>query len=139
MAQGNQNQQAQPPCSGLSFNFSQFADDIEKNRLSSVLNSNALTDANLALTAANTSFIYPRAGLGTAAGSPTSLLSQLGMRFPAQLPFRFLNTTNAFRALGRLGVVTTILEGFYDIGVEGQAAISATSLGTCKQQAGAPQ
>jgi len=118
------------------FDFDKFANEIREDRLSSVLDrfvggGDALTATNLTLTALNTPFRYPRAGLGTAAGSATSILSTLGMRYPVRLPVRLLNTTNALRALGRLGVLTTIVEGFYDIGVEVKAAVHATSSNDC--------
>ena len=108
------------------FSFNTFANDIRNNRLSTALGSSVLTDANLTLTAANMPFIYPRAGLGTAAGSPTSLLSTLGMWYRIPLPFRVFGTRNALRALGRFAVATTIFEGAYDLTVEVQAAFDAT-------------
>ena len=45
--------------------------------------------------------------------------------------FRQLITNNLFRAIGRLGVATTILEGYYDITIEIEAAIDATSINDC--------
>jgi hypothetical protein len=42
-------------------------------------------------------------------------------------PFRILNTTNLLRALGRVGVVSTIFEGFYDWGVILGSAYDATT------------
>jgi hypothetical protein len=50
------------------------------NSFDSLIGTSAVTDANLLLTLANSRFIYPRASLGTAAGSPASLLSYLGMK-----------------------------------------------------------
>jgi hypothetical protein len=119
----------------LCFNFDQFADYIRDNSFDSLIGTSAVTDANLALTAANIPFIYPRAGLGTAAGSPTSLLSYLGLKtggalnLPVQIPL--LSTNNPLRALGRLGVLSTIFEGFYDLSIEAQAAAKATSSDDC--------
>ena len=123
------------PSGLLCFNFDQFADYIRDNSFDSLIGTSAVTDANLALTAANIPFIYPRAGLGTAAGSPTSLLSYLGLKtggalnLPVQIPL--LSTNNPLRALGRLGVLSTIFEGFYDLSIEAQAAAKATSSDDC--------
>ncbi len=123
------------PLGLLCFNFDQFADFIRDNSFDSLIGTSAVTDANLALTAANIPFIYPRAGLGTAAGSPTSLLSWLGLQTGGalNLPFQIpgLSTANPLRALGRLGVASTIFEGFYDLSIEAQAAIHATSSSDC--------
>jgi hypothetical protein len=85
------------------FNFNTFADFIRDNSFDSSIGSSAVTGTNLALTAANSPFIYPRAGLGTVAGSPTSWLSYIGMqtRGAFNLPFQIpgLSTNNPFTSL----------------------------------------
>lgn len=49
-------------------------------------------------------------------GKSTSWLSKLGQRIKFKLPFRFLNTINPLRALGRLSVVFLVADGFYTLG-----------------------
>jgi RHS repeat-associated protein len=122
------------PCQpGLHFDFDQFASDVRENRLSSVLGTEMLTDINLLFTAANTLFGYPRAGFGRPSGSPTTLLSRLGMVYPIQLPLRVFGTNNALRALGRAQVASTIGEGMYDLAIGLRAAIDATTSVYCRQ------
>ena len=50
-------------------------------------------------------------------GKSTGWLSKLGEKIKVTMPFRFMNTNNLLRAIGRLGVAILVADGFYTLGL----------------------
>jgi RHS repeat-associated protein len=119
------------PLGLLCFNFNQFADDIEQNRF----------DLGAVLGTLGTTL-----GIGTMSKVPSELrgfgvpkselnpyTSQLS-RWSSRLNIpgaRAVGRTAVGVAAGAAATAATIFEGFYDLSVEAQAAINATSSGDC--------
>jgi RHS repeat-associated protein len=120
------------PTGLLCFNFNQFANDIEQNRLD---------------LGATLGTLIPTLGIGTmpkvpselrALGLPQSeinpITSQLS-RWAGRLDIpglRAIGRTAAGIAASTVATAATVFEGFYDLSVEAQAAINATSSGDCE-------
>jgi RHS repeat-associated protein len=119
------------PTGLLCFNFNQFANDIEQNRFDL-----GATAATLGLTLGiGTMPKVPSElrGLGVAQGDLNPYTSQLS-RLAGRLGIRGLRDigrTSAGIAASTAATLATVFEGFYDLSVEAQAAINATSSSDC--------
>ncbi len=119
------------PTGLLCFNFNQFANDIEQNRFDL-----GATAATLGLTLGiGTMPKVPSElrGLGVAQSDLNPYTSQLS-RLAGRLGIRGLRDigrTTAGVAASTAATLATVFEGFYDLSVEAQAAVNATSSGDC--------
>jgi RHS repeat-associated protein len=119
------------PTGLLCFNFDQFANDIEQNRFDL-----GATAATLGLTLGiGTMPKVPSElrGLGVAQSDLNPYTSQLS-RLAGRLGIRGLRDigrTTAGVAASTAATLATVFEGFYDLSVEAQAAVNATSSGDC--------
>jgi RHS repeat-associated protein len=119
------------PTGLLCFNFNQFANDIEQNRFDL-----GATAATLGVTLGiGTMPKVPSElrGLGVAQGDLNPYTSQLS-RLAGRLGIRGLRDigrTTAGIAASTAATLATVFEGFYDLSVEAQAAVNATSSSDC--------
>jgi len=111
-----------------SFNFNQFANEVEKNRfdLSATLGTLGATlgVGTMPKSAGELRMLGPKENINPI----TSQLSRWSGRF-GERALREFGRTAAGVALSGAATAATVFEGFYDWGVIGRAAISATTFG----------